>query len=240
MGYSSKKAPVMTREQEIMASRHFGHHVSREKAAVLFVAALLFCISPMLMGLRLYEQIPAIVETGLIGVDGKDDSLPRWALVYAIPGLMCVLTIICHVQLILNQRLLRVPSTPLRILGRWTIPVISLFFCSWAISSGAGVTLSRRFYLSCVLASLLTLLGSHLYDCGKEKKLALRLRFTEASDRAWKGTHRLVGLCWMLAGLMIPASLMLAGKMPPLSLGAALVLIILPLPLCALIYRKKH
>ncbi|MGN0981790.1 MAG: SdpI family protein [Candidatus Limivicinus sp.] len=239
MGYASNKAPAMTREQEILASRHFGHHVSKEKAAVLFAAALLFCACPILIGLRLYGQIPEIVETGLIGVDGRDDSLPRWALVFAIPGLMCVFTIICHVQLILNQRLLRVPSTPIRILGRWTIPVISLFFCSWAISSGAGETLSRRFYLSCVLASLLTLLGSHLYDCGKDKKLALRLKFTEASDRAWKGTHRLVGLCWMLAGLLIPVSLMLAGKMLPLPLCAVLGLIVLPLPFCALLYRKR-
>lgn len=239
MASSSKKAPVMTREQEILASKHFGHHVSKDKAIILFVAALLFCACPILMGLRLYEQIPEIVETGLIGADGKDDSLPRWALVYVIPGLMCVLTVICHVQLILNQRLLRVPSTPIRILGRWTIPVISLFFCSWAISSGAGEALSRRFYLACVLASLLVLLGSHLYGCGKKAKLALRLRFTQASDRAWQGTHRAVGLCWLLAGLLIPVPLMLAGKMPLLMFFACLVLIALPLPLCAFLYRRK-
>lgn len=240
MANSSKKTPVMTREQEILASKHFGHHVSREKAVILFIAALLFCACPILIGLRLYEQIPGIVETGLIGADGADDSLPRWALVYAIPGLMCILTIICHVQLILNQRLLRVPSTPIRILGRWTIPVISLFFCSWAIASGAGEKLSRSFYLACVLASLLTLLGSHLFDCKKDAKLALRLKFTEASDKAWKDTHRIAGSCWLLAGLLIPVSLMLTGRMPVPVLLFVLVLILLPLPLCALIYRKKR
>lgn len=235
----SKKTSVMTREQEIMASRHFGRHVSKQKAAVLFAAALLFCACPILMGLRLYERIPALVETGLIGPDGRDDSLPRWALVFGIPGLMCVLTVICHVQLILNQRLLRVPSTPIRILGRWTVPVISLFFCSWAISCGAGEKPFQGFYLSCALSTLLVLLGSHLYDCKKDAWLALRFTFTKKSEKAWKGTHRATGVCWMLAGLGILLQIMLTGRPSGWMIPVILALLVAPVLLCAALYRKR-
>ena len=36
----------------------------------------------MILGVRYWDQIPEIVETGLIGPGGKDDSLPRWAVAF--------------------------------------------------------------------------------------------------------------------------------------------------------------
>ena len=80
------------------ASRFLGKHVTPAKAVAVLLFSLLTAVSPMLLGLRLWTQIPSIVETGLIGPGGKDDSLPRAVLVFGIPGLMCVLNLICHGQ----------------------------------------------------------------------------------------------------------------------------------------------
>jgi hypothetical protein len=94
----------MTRKQEKDASKFFGKHISKEKTIYLLIVTLIACAMPMLVGLRLWDRIPEIVETGLIGTNGQDDSMPRGVLVYGIPGLMCVLNLICHGQLYSTRR----------------------------------------------------------------------------------------------------------------------------------------
>ena len=86
-----QKKSVFDRETEIQGAKLFGKHVSKEKGRILLIMTLLVCAVPILGGLRLWDRIPEIYETGLIGANGEDDSLPRWAIVYAIPALMCLL-----------------------------------------------------------------------------------------------------------------------------------------------------
>jgi hypothetical protein len=45
----------------------------------------------MLLGLRLWELIPPVVQTGLVSAEGLDDSMPRAVLVFGVPGLFCLL-----------------------------------------------------------------------------------------------------------------------------------------------------
>ena len=121
MNNQTKKNPFgLSSGQEREASRIFGRHVTGQKAIVTLVFSLLTAATPMLLGLRLWDQIPLIVETGLIGSDGTDDSLPRAVLVFGIPGLMCLLNLICHGQLWIHQKAGKIPPTPIRLLGRWT------------------------------------------------------------------------------------------------------------------------
>ena len=169
-----KSSNRLTREQEREASRYFGRHVTPAKALVSLCFALLTAASPMLLGLHLWEQIPEIVETGLTTVGGEDDSLPRAVLVFGLPGLMCVLTLIGHGQLWLHQKTGRLPPAPIRITGRWSIPVISVLLCSFWHRRAAGLPAELSFFLPCLLALLLILLGAHFFDCPRDSQIAFR------------------------------------------------------------------
>ena len=149
---TQKSSNRLTREQEREASRYFGKHVTSAKAAVSLCFALLTAASPMLVGLRLWAQIPEIVETGLTAINGEDDSIPRAVLVFGLPGLMCVLTLISHGQLWLHQKTERLPPTPIRITGRWSIPVISVLLCSFWLARAAGEATEFSSFLPCLLA----------------------------------------------------------------------------------------
>ena len=105
--------------------KRLGKHVSSPKALTLLCVTTLACLCPMLLALRFWSAVPALIETGLIGANGQDDSLPRWALFFLIPGLFCLLNLICHGQLWLNQQRMTLPKPPVRIFGRWFFPVIS-------------------------------------------------------------------------------------------------------------------
>jgi adenosylcobinamide-GDP ribazoletransferase len=74
-----KKREALPRDLEIRGAEIFGKHLSPEKQRALLIVTLTACALPMILGVRMWDRIPEIVETGLIGPGGQDDSLPRWA-----------------------------------------------------------------------------------------------------------------------------------------------------------------
>ena len=74
----NKKAIPMTGEAQAQAARLFGRHVSREKAFILFAVTMIACALPMITGVRLWESIPEIVETGITRMDGTIRCPALW------------------------------------------------------------------------------------------------------------------------------------------------------------------
>ena len=181
-----------------------------------------------------------MVQTGLIGPEGKDDSMPRAVLVYGVPGLFAVLTLICHGQLWLHQRTERVPPTSVRMLGRWTIPVISVMLSLFWMVHAAGEATSGETFLPCVFALFLLLVGAHLFDCTREQKLAFHFKKIEYKEDAWRTTHRWGGAAWMAAGLLLLAIYFAAGRLPWYSAVMTAVLLAVPLPAAVLASRCEE
>ena len=229
----------MTRAQEKEASKFFGKHISQEKTVYLLIVTLLACAMPMLVGYRLWDKIPEIVETGLIGTNGEDDSMPRAVLVYGIPGLMCVLNLICHSQLYFNQKAQKIPPTPSRLIGRWGFPVLSVFFASACSANAADEKLSVSFIIPCVLGMVLLFIGSHFFDCKRDSQLALHFRFMEYKEDVWRITHRVAAVFWAAAGLMILFLVMFRGALPIVSVPLIIILLVFPILIGYLLSRRK-
>ena len=236
---AQKSSYGLTREQEREATRYFGRHITPVKALVSLCFALLTAASPMLLGLHLWKQIPEIVETGLTTVGGEDDSLPRAVLVFGLPGLMCVLTLICHGQLWLHQKTERLPPAPIRITGRWSIPVISVLLCSFWHRRAAGLQAELSFFLPCLLALLLILLGAHFFDCPRDSQIAFRFPSILHWETPWRETLRLAGVCWMLAGLQLLVFYFVLGMLPWYSFVLAVLLLLSEFPAARYYSRKS-
>lgn len=219
---SLKKSGGLTREQQREAGRLFGKQVSNEKALLLFIVTLLTCAMPMLVGRRLWDAIPEIVETGLIGAEGKDDSMPRSVLVYGIPGLMCVLNTICHGQLWLHQKAEKLPPASSRLIGRWGFPVLSAFFASGCAFQAAGEKMGAFFITVTALALILLMCGGRFFD--RTESFSLR-------------EGRIIGVCWMAAGLLLMFFVMNSGTVPAYSAIVIVPLLFLPF-ICAKITKR--
>ncbi len=211
----AKNTP-MTREMQIAGARMFGKHISRQKRTILLLATLLACAMPMIMGARFWKDIPALVPSGLIGLDGKDDSLPRWVVAFGLPGLMCLLNAIAHGQLWFHQNRLTLPPTHIRLTGRWGFPVISVIFCSGMIRQSLGLTpLPIVLLAPCIIGLLLLILGGQMWECPQDAKVALRFAFTERSAQTWDAVHRTAGGTWMTAGLLTILNVMRTSGLTP-------------------------
>lgn len=232
-----KTAPELQLEAE--KARLFGKHVSREKAWLLLAVTMIACALPMIMGVRMWDQIPEIVPSGLIGVDGQDDSLPRWVVVFGLSGLMCLLNLITHIQLMVRQKRMVMPSPQVRLMGRWGFPVISVIFCTGMIleSSGAERALPLAVVAPCILGLVLLILGGHMWDCPREARIALRFPFF-LSDAAWRSVHRFAGGLWLAVGLLVIAQTMVTGSSSPVV--AAVVLLSLVAPVAYGYFFARH
>jgi len=206
---NKKKNSLRTPQVEAEAAVLFGKHVSAEKRRLLLWVTLIASALPMLLGVRLWDQIPAMVPSGLIGSSGTDDSLPRAVVAFGMPGLMCLMDLIAHFMLQFNQRRMTVPPAASRLVGRWGFPIISVLFCSGMTLQAAGGDLTLPFVTPCILGMALVLLGAHMWDCPRDAKIALRFAAAVSNEDVWKATHRFAGWVWMLVGLTVIAGAML-------------------------------
>ena len=225
---NEKQKNGLTRSQEREASRRLGRHVSPEKAFAAFAATTLCCVLPMLLGLRLWDRIPEIVETGLVGPSGQDDSMPRAVLVFGVPGLGLILNTIAHGQLWLHQKAERLPPAAVRLVGRWSIAPISLLLSSFWMLGAAGQERGWGAMLPCVLGLLVLLIGGQMFDCPRGSRWGLRIRNLQYSESRWSRVHRIGGACWMLAGLVTMGLYFALGTLPLWSLPPVLLLLLAP------------
>ncbi len=223
--YRKKKAKKTPEQLEIDAqsAKMFGKHASKEKRTVLLIATLLACAAPMLLGARMWNQIPEIVPSGLIGSNGQDDSIPRWMVAFGLSGLMCLLNFLSHFQLKRFQGKMSLPPVHVRLMGRWGFPILSVIFCTGMIrQSVGGQPLPLGAVAHNVLGLLLMLLGAHMYECPRDARIALRLPVVQNSDSSWNAVHKFAGLCWLAAGLVIIILSMISQMLSPLTAVLAL------------------
>lgn len=227
------------RELERQSAAILGHHVSEEKGTLLFVFTALACLAPCALGVRLWNSIPAVVETGLTGLSGEDDSLPRWALVFLLPGFFLALDLINHAQLRRFQHLEKVPPRHMRLMGRWGFPLVGLALCAWAIPSGAGLPAMAGTMLALWGVGLaLMAAGGHFYECPRDARFSLGALPGMEDPSVWRDVHRFAGLCCLTAGGLI---LYVAALRPIYGVLAALILLAGLLPPAYAVFRgRKH
>ena len=161
---------------EAELARKMGKQVTQEKALFLLIFSALACLVPMLLGLRLWDSIPEFIETGLVRANDEPDPMPRWALVFVVPGLFFLLDVINHWQLHRFQRLNRMPPRHTLLLGRWGFPLIGLLVCAWFIPTTAGRTdLASYLLLLWAVGWAIMAAGGMLWDCPADSKLQLML-----------------------------------------------------------------
>ena len=174
---------------------------SGKNGRLLLGAALLVCILPTLLGIRLWPDLPDVVPSGFTGPDGKDDSFPKAVIVFGFPVLMCILDLIAYCQLLFLNKKAAAPSAALRLAGRWGFPAMSAVFCSGMIlqASGSGITIA--FLAPCLLGLLLMLLGSFILDVPDGVH-----PIPGGPSAAFSST---AGKLWLAAGFLITAGTML-------------------------------
>ena len=194
-----------------------GRHVIPSAAYVMFPFAAAVSLLPVLAGLRLWDRIPETVYSGIVSVTGQADSMPRPGLVFGLPCLLTVLTIICHIQLWLHQRLGNLPPGFVCVFGRWGMPAFSVLVITTFIRLGAGIPVSVPYLGLCGLGLLLLLAGSRILSMPEGRELTLKNMIlsgdyeTPAETAAVGSTRLSAGIVLLVLGTAFLTFLMARG-----------------------------
>lgn len=220
---------LIDRDVEIQGAKAFGKHVSEEKGRLLLIVTLLASAAPAVMGLRLWNEIPALYETGIITANGQDDSLPRWAIVLVIPALMCLLNFLCHHRLRVSQQQMVLPKVYFRLVGRWGIPIVSVLFAGGLIREAASLTPLPMTYLTpAALGLIMMILGAQMYDCKENAVFSLPYAFLRGDPTLHRAVHRFAAHVWLAVGLIAVLAAQLGEMAGMLACFAALLSLLAP------------
>lgn len=181
-----------------------GRHVIPAAAYVMFPFAVGVSLLPILAGLRLFDRIPETVYTGIVSVTGQADSMPRPGLVFGLPCLLAVLTIICHVQLWLHQRAGDLPPGFVCIFGRWGMPAFSVLAITTFIRLGAGIPVSVPYLVLCGIGLLILLAGSRILSMPEGRDITLK-NMILSGDYETPAENAAVGSTRLSAGIVLLA-----------------------------------
>ncbi len=210
-----KQKPSALSQNDALLLPFKGKHAPLDKIFLLFPVTVIICLLPSCIGIRLWDKIPEVVTTGIVNARGEDDSMPRAILVYGLPVLVCLINIICHVQLFLHQRWKTLPPGFVSLVGRLGMPCVSVFAIASFILLGAGISPGGAHLAICAAGMLLVACGSQILDFTgggipglvDESLPELKLYLFAGKDH-----YFWIGTAFLLLGLFILAADMVFGR----------------------------
>ena len=203
------------------------------------IISSLITLSPILIGLILWNSLPEAMTTHW-GIDGAaDGSMSRALAVFLMPLLLLGLHWLCVMITARDEKNLdqngKVVSMVL-----WIVPIISLVTSGIIYAVAMGAEPSVVLFIIPILAIMFIIIGNYLPKCKQNNTIGIKLVWTLANEENWNATHRLAGRVWFIGGfLMLP--LMLAPDMIAIFavLPIAIMLGLIPTVYSYLYYQKQ-
>ena len=169
------------------------------------------------------DSIPEMISSGRTLPNGKEDAIPRWAMVYGFPAFFCLLNAITHAQLYLHQKNMKLPPSHIRIMGRFGFSVFSVLFCVGMLYKAAGKGfIQPTVMLPAAVGLMVMMLGAHMYECPQDARISLA--FAVKTEQDHKSVHRFAGICWLIGGLILTAVSMMTENAGYICVGTLVIL----------------
>lgn len=171
----------------------------------------LVTLLPILVGLILWDKLPERMPSHW-GVGGEVDGYsPRWVSVFAIPGFMLVVHLICLAVTAMDPKNGNHPEKVIDLL-LCICPMMSLLVNSIVYAVAMGAEISVGTWVMAATSILFIVIGNYLPKCRRNYTIGIKLPWTLDSDENWNATHRLAGKIWVVGGFLILASSFLPEK----------------------------
>lgn len=203
-----------------------------------FVITTLLCLVPMALGLALYARLPEQLPTHWDWQGNVNGYMSKPAVVLGLPLFFAAMNGLMHFSLRADPKRANIIGN-IRILIRWTMPVLSLIILPYTYLWALGWQQIPMEKLIPVLVGLLIMgLGNYLPKCRQNYTSGIKLPWTLYDGDNWNRTHRMAGRLWMVGGLGIMVSAFWGGG--TLLLAVILAITLIPGIYSYCLYRKKQ
>lgn len=163
------------------------------------------CLLPMLLALAVYERLPDLVAIHFNFAGEADSYAPKAVAVFALPLMLAVINLITNMVLDHDPKKANAAKT-LVMMGRWTIPVMSMIVMGITIFKSLGAEIPINQVLPFLVGVLFFAIGNYLPKCKQNYTVGIRTPWTLSSEQNWNKTHHLSGYLWMVMGAGLAVS----------------------------------
>ena len=200
----------------------------------LIVTSLIILL-PVLIGVLLWNQLPAEVATHF-GADGTPDGWSSKVFaVFGLPAFMLVIHWVCFAVTHADPKYKNI-NDKMMTLVLWIIPIISLLVPITVYGYALGLQTNYSMYGMAFIGVLFIVIGNYLPKCRQNYTMGIKLPWTLSDEENWNHTHRMAGFLWVVCGFVVLVNAFLQWMW--LFLAAVLVMAFVPMIYSYLFFRK--
>ena len=167
-----------------------------------FIISCVLVLLPIVIGLVLWNELPARVTTHW-GADGVADcTMSKAAAIFILP---CVLLALNVFLLFISGFDKRYKDQSKKIVGLtfWVMPALSILVNGVMYAIALDVEFNVGLVISLILGLMFIVIGNYLPKTRRNSVYGIKLKWTLANDENWAKTHRLGGILWVACGFIV-------------------------------------
>ena len=203
-----------------------------------FIISCVLILVPIVIGLLLWNDLPARMTTHWGGDGVADGTMSKAAAIFILP---CVLLALHVFLLFISGFDKRFKDQSKKIVGLtfWVMPVLSILVNCIMYAIALEIEFNVGLVVSLVLGLMFIVIGNYLPKTKRNCVYGIKLTWTVANDENWSKTHRLGGILWVACGLIvIPTALLPIEFALTAILCATAVAVLVPTVYSYTIYRR--
>lgn len=193
------------------------------------------CLLPIILGLVLYDRLPAEIAVHFTDAGEPDGFLPRAVTVFGLPVALAVLNVYSHFRMNHDPRAENA-SSALKQAAKWALPLIAVVVIPVTLFLAVGAKMPVSLIAQALTGAMITVVGNYLPKCRRNYTVGITLPWTLHSETNWNKTHRFAGFLWVAGGLLFTANAFLG--IPYLGIGIIVLILTLPSVFSCVSYRK--
>lgn len=157
---------------------------------------------PIIAGIMLWDKLPDRMATKFHFDDGYVGYSSKIFTVFGINIFLLIMHLFCAFLTATDPKRKNISNKVYTII-LWICPIVSLLTGGFIYSYNMGLNLNFRFIIILFIGILCIFLGNYFPKIRQNYTMGIRLPWTLANEENWNKTHRLGGIVWIIAGVMI-------------------------------------
>ena len=189
----------------------------------------IICLIPFFISIIFYKSLPDQVATHF-GFNGMPDGYSsKMFAAFGLPLIMLVINFISNFT-IDNDPKRANASKRIKIIGKWTVPILSVLMQSSIIANAVGIKINISMYVSIGLGILIMIIGKQNYTVG------IKTPWTLNNEEVWNKTHKISGYLWVIGGFIITISSFIGFE--SIMLVVLIIIAFVPIVYSYILYKK--
>lgn len=173
----------------------------RDNKKTLILTSIIILL-PAVIGLILWNKLPDNMATHF-GINNLPDGFSSKIFSVAVLPLIFLALQLVSVVLTANDPKKKNISNKLFVLILWIIPCVSTICFTILYLYNMGIKMNVSLFGDIIIGLLFIIIGNYLPKIRQNYTIGIKLPWTLANEENWNKTHRLAGILWIMAGIVL-------------------------------------